>query len=246
MDKALYIAMTGAKHNMLAQTVHANNLANANTSGFKADFAQARSMGVYYGDGHPSRAFALTENPATDFTQGPLIETGRDLDFVVEGEGMIAVLAPDGTEAYTRSGSLQLGPAGELLTSNGHLVMGQGGPIVFPPNSKVDIGSDGTITTRGATPLDLAQADQIRLVNPDAEQLVKGKDGLIRLKDGEGEPPADLNVRLRSGFLEGSNVNTISEFTNVLSLSRQYELSIKLMKTVEGNSESSARLLQST
>lgn len=244
MDKALYISMTGAKHNMLAQTVHSNNLANANTNGFRADFAQARSMPVYYGEGHPSRAYALTENPATNFTQGPLIETGRNLDFAIEGEGFVAVLAADGTEAYTRSASLQLSSTGQLQTGNGLPVLGNGGPIFVPPSSKISIGVDGSITTVGATPLEVAQADRVRLVRPDLTELEKGQDGLFRLKDGT-EAPVDGNLRLQSGFLEGSNVNTISEFTDVLSLSRQYELSVKLMKAVQGNSESSARLLQS-
>ncbi len=85
MDKALYIAMTGAKNNMLAQGVHANNLANVATNGFRADFAQARAMPVYYGDGHPTRAYAMTERPATDYQQGPMIQTGRDLDIAVSG-----------------------------------------------------------------------------------------------------------------------------------------------------------------
>lgn len=245
MDKALYISMTGAKHNMLAQTVHSNNLANANTTGFRADFAQARSMAVYYGDGHPSRAYALTENPASNFSQGAMIQTGRDLDFAIEGEGFVAVQAADGTEAYTRSASLRLTAQGQLLTGNGSPVLGQGGPVFIPPSSKVDIGVDGSITTRGAGPLDLAQPDRIRLVNPDLFQLEKGEDGLFRQRDGT-PAPIDAGIRLQSGFLESSNVNAISEFTDVLSLSRQYELSVKMMKTVEGNSESSARLLQSS
>jgi flagellar basal-body rod protein FlgF len=244
VDKALYISMTAAKHNTLAQTVHANNLANANTTGFRADFAQARSMPVFYGDGHPTRSFALTESPATDFSQGPMIETGRELDFAIDGDGFLAVQAADGTEAYTRSASLQLGPNGELLTGNGLQVLGDGGPIFMPINSKIDIGVDGSVTTRGETAVDLAQPDRIRLVSPDLEQLVKGEDGLFRQKDGE-EAPIDGALRLRSGFLEGSNVNVVNEFTQVLSLSRQYELSVKMMKTIQGNSESSARLLQS-
>jgi flagellar basal-body rod protein FlgF len=245
MDRALYISMTGAKHNMLAQTVHSNNLANSNTTGFRADFAQARSMGVYYGDGHPSRAYALTENPASDFSPGASMQTGRDLDFAIEGEGFVAVQAADGTEAYTRSASLQLTSQGQLLTGNGLPVLGQGGPVFIPPSSKIDIGVDGSITTKGANPLELAQPDRIRLVKPDLSQLEKGEDGLFRLRDGS-QAPVDGTIRLQSGFLESSNVNAISEFTDVLSLSRQYELSVKMMKTVQGNSESSARLLQSS
>lgn len=243
MDKALYISMTGAKHNMMAQGVHANNLANANTNGFRADFAQARSMPVYNGEGYPTRAYALTENPSTDFSQGPMIQTGNDLDFAIEGEGFIAVQGMDGQEAYTRSASLQITPQGQLLTGNGFPVLGDAGPIFIPPNSKVDIGADGTITTTGDTPLDQAQLDRLRLVKPDMSEMVKSEDGLFRQKNG-AQAPVDGSVRLQSGFVEGSNVNTITEFTEVLSLSRQYELSIKMMKTVEGNSEASARLLQ--
>lgn len=243
MDKALYISMTGAKHNMLAQAVHANNLANVNTNGFRADFAQARSMGVYQGEGFPSRAYALSENPGTDFSQGPLIETGNDLDFAIEGQGMVAVQTADGSEAYTRSASLQISPQGQLLTGHGLPVLGEAGPIFIPPGSKVNIGADGTLTVTGGLPMEQAQLDRLRLVNPDMQQLEKGGDGLFRKRDGE---PAllDGSVRLQAGFVEGSNVNSISEFTEVLSLSRQYELSIKMMKTVEGNSEASARLLQ--
>ncbi|WP_439136244.1 flagellar basal-body rod protein FlgF [Pseudomaricurvus sp.] len=243
MDKALYISMTGAKHNMMAQAVHANNLANANTNGFRADFAQARSMPVYNGEGYPTRAYALTENPATDFSQGPLIQTGNDLDFAIEGEGFVAVQGLDGAEAYTRSASLQITAQGQLLTGNGLPVLGDGGPVFVPPNSKIDIGVDGTITTTGDTPLDQAQLDRLRLVKPDIADLVKGEDGLFRQKDGN-LAPVDGSVRIQSGFVEGSNVNTISEFTNVMALSRQYELSVKMMKTVQGNSEASARLLQ--
>jgi len=236
--------MTGAKHNMLAQTVHSNNLANANTTGFRADFAQARSMGVYHGEGHPTRAYALTENPSSNFSQGAMIQTGRDLDFAIEGEGFVAVQSADGTEAYTRAASLQITAQGQLVTGNNLPVLGQGGPVFVPPASKIDIGVDGSISVVGANPLEVAQPDRIRLVNPDIAQLDKGEDGLFRLRDGT-EAQVDGGIRLQPGFVESSNVNAISEFTDVLSLSRQYELSVKMMKTVEGNSESSARLLQS-
>ncbi len=244
MDRALYISMAGAKHNMLAQTVHSNNLANANTTGFRADFAQARSMGVYHGEGHPTRAYALTESPASDFSQGALIQTGRELDFAIEGAGFVAVQSADGSEAYTRAASLQLTAQGQLVTGNNLPVLGQGGPVFVPPASKIDIGVDGTVTIKGANPLELAQPDRIRLVSPDLEMLDKGEDGLFRLRDGT-QAPVDGAIRLQSGFVESSNVNAISEFTDVLSLSRQYELSVKLMKTVQTNSETSARLLQS-
>jgi len=247
MDKALYIAMTGAKNNMMAQTSHSNNLANINTTGFRADFAQARSMPVYYGDGHPSRAYALTERPATDFSQGAMNNTGRDLDIAVEGEGFIAVQAPDGTEAYTRAGGLNVDPLGILRNASGMPVIGNDGPIALPPLQSMEIGSDGTISivAQGQGPEAMVEVDRIKLVDPDLGDVSKGEDGLFRLADGI-PAPADAGVSVVTGFLEGSNVNAVDEFTNILSLTRQYEMQLKLMQTTEQNSESSARLLQNS
>lgn len=245
MDKALYIAMTGAKNNMLAQAKHANNLANLNTTGFKADFAQARAMPVYYGEGQPTRAYSLTETPATDFTVGTMINTGNELDVAINGTGFIAVQAPDGSEAYTRSGSLSIDANGMLRTSGGLPVLGNGGPISFPPLQKLEIGSDGTlsIVAQGQGPEAMVEIDRIRLVDPDPKNMTKSEDGLFRQRDGLNAPIA-ANVRVIGGFLEGSNVNAVSEFTDILSLSRQYEMQVKFMKTVEENSTSAARLLQ--
>lgn len=247
MDKALYIAMTGAKHNMRSQTVHSNNLANVNTTGFKSDFAQARSMPVYYGEGLPTRAYALSENPATNFNSGASVETGRDLDIMVERDGFIAVQAPNGQEAFTRAGSLYVDSVGILRNGSGLPVIGNGGPIAIPAAAKIDIAMDGTISIvpLGEEDQALAQVDRIKLVNPPLEDMYKGEDGLFRPANADGEVPADANVRLVSGFLEASNVNAVNEMTSVMSLARQYEMQVKIMKTAEQNSESSARLLQS-
>ena len=147
MDKSLYISMTGASQNAMAQRAHANNLANLTTTGFRRDFEQARSMPVF-GDGYATRAYAMTERPGTDMSAGVMQETGRELDVAVQGEGWIAVQAADGTEAYTRAGSLNIDAFGVLRTSSGLPVLGNGGPIAIPPAQKVEIGSDGTISIR--------------------------------------------------------------------------------------------------
>ncbi|MDY0005768.1 MAG: flagellar basal-body rod protein FlgF [Spongiibacteraceae bacterium] len=245
MDKAIYIAMTGAKHFAYAQSVHANNLANAATGGFKADMVQARSQGVYYGDGFSSRAYALSETPATNFAAGPLNETGRDLDIAVDGDGWIAVQAPDGSEAYTRAGSLRLDPFGQLLTAQGHPVLGEGGPISVPPAAKLDIGSDGTITIQplGQGAALLTQVDRIKLVNPEPGSLHKGADGLIR-SDGAAVLPADGALRVQTGFLEGSNVDPVEALTGIIALARQFEMQVKLMSSADEQSASASRLLQ--
>jgi len=248
VDKALYIAMSGAKNNMLAQVVSANNLANVNTTGFKADFTQARSMPVYYGDGQPTRAYALTEVPATNFNPGSMVATGRALDVAVEREGFIAVQAPDGEEAYTRVGSMFIDNVGILRTGSGLPVMGNGGPIAIPVSEKVEVAIDGTIT---ALPLGLGAdgmvvVDRIKLVNPPQEDLVKGADGLLRSLNAEDDIGADAGVSLVSGFLESSNVNAVTELTNMLELARQYEMQVKIMQTAKEHSESSASLLRNT
>lgn len=245
MDRSLYIAMTGAKHNMLAQAVHANNMANLSTTGFRADFEQARAMGVYYGEGHATRAYSLTENPASNFATGAMIETGNDLDVAIQGQGFIAVRAADGTEAYTRAGNLETDSTGMLRTSNGLPVLGGDSPIVIPENEKIQIGGDGTVSIvgLGQGPEAMTEVGRIKLVNPDTQNLEKGDDGLFRQRDGLNAE-VSANVRLRSGVVEASNVNAIDEFTKIMALSRQYEMQVKMMKTADDNATSSASLLR--
>jgi len=145
MDKALYISMSGAKQNMFAQRSHANNLANANTTGFREDFAQARSQPVW-GDYHPTRAYAMTERPASNFKPGAMMETGRDLDVAIPDKGFFVVQDPEGNEALTRAGNFVQDVNGQLLTPQGLSVMSEDGPIFIPPASKINISNDGTIS----------------------------------------------------------------------------------------------------
>lgn len=246
MDKMLYISMTGASQNTKALQAHANNLANVSTSGFRRDFEQARSMPVF-GDGLPARAYAMTERPGTDFTYGTLQETGRDLDVAVQGDAWIAVQSADGSEAYVRTASMQIDALGVLRTSTGLPVLGNAGPIAVPPEQKVEIGQDGTISIRslGEAPDVMAEVDRIKLVMPDPRELEKGQDGLIRSKNGQEFEP-EANARMISGFTESSNVNAVAEMTAMLSLSRQFELHVKMMRTAEENSSSMARIMQLT
>lgn len=245
MDKSLYIAMTGAKHNMLSQTQHANNLANANTQGFKADFAQARSMPVFYGEGLPTRVYSLAERPTTNFAHGHLEQTDNELDVAINGDGFFAVQDAQGNEAYTRTGSLYIDSLGNLKTGNNLPVIGNGGPIAIPPAEKIEIGLDGNISIipSGQGPQTPVVVDRIKLVNPEIQEITKSEDGLFRALELEGVLPPDARVRVVSGFLEGSNVNAVSELTSMLSLARQYEMQVKIMSASKEMSESSARLL---
>lgn len=233
MDRSLYISMSGAKQVLLAQASNSNNLANASTAGFRADFEQFRSMPVF-GPGHPSRVFAMDERPGVDYSTGSLQTTGRDLDIAINGEGWISVNGKDGKEAYTRAGDLQITPDGALVTGNGLAVLGNNGPINIPPAQKVEIGPDGTISIvpRGGPVGTLAVVDRIKLVKPDKAAVDKGLDGLVHPKDGNPVQP-DVSVHLATGVLEGSNVNAVEEMVRMIELAKQFEYQIKMMKTVD-------------
>jgi flagellar basal-body rod protein FlgF len=244
MDKMLYLAMTGAKQTMVAQTVNSNNLANVSTNAFKADLEQFRSMQVE-GDGLPSRTYSMTESPGVDVTPGPVNITGRELDLAIKGDGWIAVQAPDGSEAYTRAGALRISSLGMLETTSGHAVLGDGGPIVVPQAEKIEIGVDGSISIRpiGARANEMAEIGRIKLVNPAAGSLTKGEDGLIRTRDAS-TAAADIDVQLVSGAIEGSNVSAIKSMVKMIELSRQYEMQIKMMKTAEENDAAATQMMK--
>ena len=244
MDRMLYVAMSGARETLIAQGNASNNLANANTTGFLADLNQFRSMPVF-GEGHPTRVYALDERPQTDFSHGSIMQTGRALDVAVKDGGWIAVQAADGSEAYTRRGDLRIDASGVLTTGNGLPVMGNSGPVALPPFDAIQIGADGTISIRpqGAPPNELAVIDRIKLVAPQYDRMVKGEDGLMRLRDG-GEAPAAFEQRLVSGALEASNVNIVNEMVEMIELSRRFEMQIKLMKTAEDTAAASASIVK--
>lgn len=245
MDRSLYIAMSGAKQTLLAQTANANNLANTQTSGFKSDLEQFRSMPVF-GAGYPSRVYAMAEKPGTDLSAGAMQTTGGELDVAIKGEGYFAVQGPDGKEAYTRAGDLRVTPEGLLQTGGGLQIVGQNGPIAIPPSEKLTIGGDGTISiiplgTGNATTL--VEVDRIKLVKPDTALVEKRTDGLLHLK-GDQPIEASADVSVVQGALESSNVNAISAMVEMIELAKNFELQTKVMKNVDENSGVSAKLMQ--
>lgn len=246
MDKAIYIAASGASEALKSLAVRSNNLANANTLGFKSDFEQARAMQAY-GDGLPTRVFALAENPGQNFSAGSLQTTGRDLDVAIKGDGWLTVQDQNGQEAYTRNGNLQVSPLGILQTSNGLNVLDTTGrPITIPlPVEKLEITQNGTISARleGNEPAAVEQLQQIKLVKPNNQDLMKGEDGLFRRKDGTNQPAAP-DVQLVNGSLENSNVNVVEELTNLIRLQRHFETQIKMMATIEKDDENQNQLLR--
>lgn len=243
MDRVIYTAMTGAKHVFMQQAGTANNLANASTIGFKAQEHRFRAVPVQ-GEAMPTRAMVVDASVADVFDEGPLMFTGRNLDVAVEGRGWFAVQMPDGSEAYTRAGSLDVNVNGLLQTKGGHTVMGDGGPINIPPDNNIEIAPDGTVSVipTFGTPNNANPVGRIKLVNPPEGDLVRGPDGLFRQKSGQ---PAEVDprVRLSPGTLEGSNVNVTDSMINLISLSRQFEMQMKMIQTADTNAQRADQIL---
>jgi flagellar basal-body rod protein FlgF len=246
MDHGLYVAMTGAKQIMQAQAVNNNNIANVNTTGFRADTFSFESDPIY-GPGYASRVNAVAADSGTDFSSGVLTSTNRSLDVAVAGNGFITVQGADGTEAYTRAGDLRVTESGAVTTATGWTVMSESGPLQVPPAAKVTIGSDGTVSIvpLGLAPDAQSQVDRIKLVNPPLANLKKGTDGLLRLKSG-GTAKTDESVTLSSGVLESSNVNAAESLVTLIQLQRLYEFQIKSMNSSDQNEQSAERMMQSS
>ena len=247
MDRLIYLAMTGAQQLLQQQAVASNNLANASTAGYKAETAAFRVAPVVGGPGHPTRAYAVASTTGADLAPGPIQTTGRDLDVAIEGDGFLAVQALDGTEGYTRNGSLTVSPDGELRTRNGLTVLGEGGPISVPTDSRITIGRDGTVSAvnEGPDSSTVTVVGRLKLVKIDNADVMRGGDGLFRTRSGDAAD-ADPAVVVASGALESSNVNVADAMVQMIELSRRFELEVKAMRTAEENGAAASQLLRTS
>jgi flagellar basal-body rod protein FlgF len=244
MDRVIYTSMTGAKHLLHRQETLAQNLANANTTGYRADVVALRAVPAR-GQEAGTRVFTVETTIGWDFAPGPMTATGRNLDVAIQGPGWLAVQTPDGAEAYTRAGSLQIGADGTLTLPNGLPVQGDGGPIAIPADAHVQIAPDGTVSVKTAGQVAVTTVGRLKLVNPPQEELIKGGDGLFRLRSGEAAE-ADPNVRLAAGTLEGSNVNVVEAMIGMIAAARQFELQMKLLASAEQNEQKANTVLSAT
>ncbi|MGE3320359.1 MAG: flagellar basal body rod protein FlgF [Candidatus Berkiella sp.] len=244
MDGMIYVGSSSGANIMYAQAMNANNLANANTPGFKADHPQFVSVLEDQLDTLPSRIYSTIDGSVTDFSPGGLMPTGNVMDVSINGEGWLTVAAKDGSESYLRTSSLQVTNEGLLVTASNIPVLGASGPITLPAGQKIEIGTDGTIT---ATSHDGKNSktiviDRLKLVKPKNEDLVKMSDGLFRTKSNTPSEP-DASVQLVSGYLETSNVNVVESMMNMITLSRQFEIQLKLLSIAKENAQSSDRTI---
>jgi len=238
MDRMIYLSMSGAKATMQRQETLANNLANVSTIGFRAELAAFRAVPVE-GSGASTRVYALESTPGYDATPGQVAATGRKLDIAMKGGAWLAVQALDGTEAYTRFGSLDLDAEGNLVTTSRLTVLGDGGPIQVPRDETASIAPDGTVSSSDAKGRS-STIGRLKLVTPEGP-LTRGVDGLFRAADGD--LPADTSAQLQDGALEGSNVSAVETMVAMIAAARQFEAQMKMLSTAEGNEKAAAQLL---
>lgn len=241
MEKFIFTAVSGAERTLRAQQVRSNNLANTDTPGFRAniELASAQALAAN-GYGYDDVHLARNEADAVSTRNGTVRETGRSLDVAVNGNGYLAVEWGEG-EAYTRAGAIAIDANG-ALTVGGRPLLGEGGPIVLPPHTAVDIANDGTISVMPEGGLLTQIIDRLRLVSAEGAQLAKNEAGMIVPRDGQ-PLAADPNVTVRGGALEGSNVSAVEEMVAVMSLNRSFEMQMKMLKASDSMNESGNRLL---
>lgn len=238
MDRVIYLSMAGAKATMQRQDVLAHNLANASTNGFRAEMQAFRAVPVR-GDGASTRVYALESTVGHDLRSGPVQTTGRGLDVAPVGGAWLTVQGLDGTEAYTRAGSLQVSADGTLVTPSGLPVLGDGGPITLPADAAVEVTSDGTVSAQVGDQRP-QPVGRLKLVTPEAP-LTRGVDGLFRAADGE--LPADPAARVQGGALEGSNVSPVETMVAMIAAARQFEHQMKMLQGAEQREQAASKLL---
>jgi flagellar basal-body rod protein FlgF len=246
MDKALYIAMTGARASLQAQGTVAHNLANADTAGFKAALANTEAFPVR-GNGYASRVATLHTDQGFNSLVGAQKVTGNPLDVSLRADRWLAVQGPGGTEAYTRAGDLALTPNGQLVTTAGHPVLDERGvPLTLPPHQSMEIGQDGTISMipLGETADTMAIAGRIKVVEARPQQLTRGLDGLMRNVDPQRPLAQASGDVMATGVLEGSNVDTAGALVQMIQLQRQFEMQVKVIKHGDENAQAANSLMR--
>ena len=244
MDRLIHTSLSAMRANMARQAVTANNLANASTTGFRAELSSARPLWIQ-GPGLPDRAVASEEVLAFDMRAAATIATARPLDIAMNGDAMLAVQAEDGDEGYTRRGDLMVSASGLLTTGDGHPVVGEGGPVIVPPSDQMRIDKDGAlwIVPAGGDPNAPQKIDRLKLASPMGSEIVKHIDGLFRVRGG-GVLPSDPQASVIAGALEGSNVNATTALVEMIEAARSWDTQIKLLTTARDLDTETASLMR--
>ncbi|HDL6438933.1 flagellar basal-body rod protein FlgF [Escherichia coli] len=248
MDHTIYTAMGAASQTLNQQAVTASNLANASTPGFRAQLNALRAVPVE-GLSLPTRTLVTASTPGADMTPGKMDYTSRPLDVALQQDGWLAVQTADGSEGYTRNGSIQVDPTGQL-TIQGHPVIGEAGPIAVPEGAEITIAADGTISALnpGDPANTVAPVGRLKLVKATGSEVQRGDDGIFRLS-AETQATrgpvlqADPTLRVMSGVLEGSNVNAVAAMSDMIASARRFEMQMKVISSVDDNAGRANQLL---
>ena len=245
MDKLIYSSLSAMRAAMARQTMTANNLANINTSGFRGEMSSSQALWMKSDTGFDSRVVTSGEVTSADMKEGTVVDTGRTLDVAMQGKALLAVQSREGDEAYTRRGDLQISDSGLLTTGDGLPVLGDGGPITLPPYDKLVIAGDGTISIvpQGGDPAQLQTIDRLKLVGTNNTDIGKGLDGLFRPRNG-GTLASDPDAKVRSGAIEGSNVNAAGTMIDMIEASRDWDMQVKMMSAAQDIDKASTELMK--
>lgn len=220
MENALLIGLSRQVALSRELDVIANNVANVGTAGFKGrslrfeEYLAPEASADAFQTRDRRLSYVLDKNQGLDMSAGPIERTGRDLDVALRGTGLFAVQTPQG-ERYTRNGAFEINAAGELVTSNGHKVLSDGGPVVFTnAESAITFAADGTISTSAGV------KGRLKLVEAKPEELENVGANLFRATRPPG--PAPLEVRVQVGAIEQSNVSAVMEMTRLIEVNRAY------------------------
>jgi flagellar basal-body rod protein FlgF len=246
MDRLIYTAYSGLTGSMVTQQVIANNMANAQTIGFRAEMLNADPM-TLKGPSIEARAMTRGEVRGASMKQGAVIETGNPLDVALSGSTMLAVQSADGEEAYTRRGDLSVDATGILTNGEGRPVVGDAGPVTVPPGAKITVAPDGRVLAAVPEAPDQPPQDigRLKLVSTTGSRIEKGLDGLFRVPGG-GVLPADEEARVQPGSLEQSNVEATRVLVEMVEAQRLFDMRTKLISTARELDEGGAGLMRLT
>ena len=244
MDKMIFTMLNSMKNVQIKQTNNAHEIANVVTPGFKKSYSeQTKSLDVHIPGAFNSRAMPVSKaTNVVDMNPGALMVSGRALDVYVNGLGAIVVQGPDGQDLYTRRGDLSVSAAGMMVTGIGHLVLGDNGPITVPEGTNISIANDGTINMIPTGASQEVKVGRIKLVDTANEKMLIREDGLYQL--AQGQLQASAGVKITAKALEGSNVNVVDSMVRMISLSRQYEMSVNMIKNAREVDAASATTMR--
>ena len=243
MDRMIYTAFSSMEAAMTRQRVTASNLANAQTTGFRAETFTVDPLALV-GPSLEARTMNRGGVYGADMRAGTMIQTGQPLDIVMNGGALMTLQGADGSEVYSRRGDLSVSASGMLQNGDGLPVMGNAGPITVPSGRTISIGDDGSVFAADpALPnAPLETIGQIKLASAEGSRIAKDLDGFLRVIGG-GILPADAEASVTSGALEQSNVNTTQVLVDMIEAQRGFERRAKLFSTASELDEAGARLM---